>query len=597
QPVELPHCESGQQRPSGWPAGPSHRHRLPAAGLFSIPDTACDFWTSCDVLLCTSSILNLCAISIDRYLVITKPFEYAVKRTPSRMAAMISCVWLLSACISIPPMLGAKEPFVPGNCGYSETFGYQIYATIGAFYIPLSVMLVLYGNIFKLARRMAKADEQQKLGGGLAEEPQAAATGEVLEAEAGAAASVGSALKSLRRRNNNGRGRPAGRSNSDTKAIKTLGAIMGCFTFCWLPFFIMQISLAIWKKVTGSKFDIEKNVFDTFLWLGYVNSFMNPIIYAKFNRDFRTPFKHLLLCHCRSINERLRSQQYSEQYGLPSSGRGTSKRRLGAGPTGANAGAAAANSAAPGASGRAGRSVRRASDASLRRSRHQKAAENNNEQMLHRTGATKSTLLAGKLLVAPTCFPISSVPPNTQLTHCQSPSVLPDRLLLFIGHKFGRWGSNVAITLLQLSRMHFFSPIGLEFSKESRSQQWRGGSSCQRDFPELTGAETEEPAQNRLRCRWPNWRGRTPPPLHLSCPARVPGLTRLTWNLPACRTRQLMRTRSRADGPMPGRVRGNCEIRLAGASFPTAIEVSAKFNDISIFHDVSMWPRGQRGFL
>ncbi|PAA81973.1 hypothetical protein BOX15_Mlig014623g3, partial [Macrostomum lignano] len=350
-------------------------------GYFPFPDTACDFWTSCDVLLCTSSILNLCAISIDRYLVITKPFEYAVKRTPSRMAAMISCVWLLSACISIPPMLGAKEPFVPGNCGYSETFGYQIYATIGAFYIPLSVMLVLYGNIFKLARRMAKADEQQKLGGGLAEEPQAAATGEA-EAEAGAAASVGSALKSLRRRNNNGRGRPAGRSNSDTKAIKTLGAIMGCFTFCWLPFFIMQISLAIWKKVTGSKFDIEKNVFDTFLWLGYVNSFMNPIIYAKFNRDFRMPFKHLLLCHCRSINERLRSQQYSEQYGLPSSGRGTSKRRLGAGPTGANAGAAAANSAAPGASGRAGRSVRRASDASLRRSRHQKAAENNNEQMV-----------------------------------------------------------------------------------------------------------------------------------------------------------------------------------------------------------------------
>ncbi|PAA64858.1 hypothetical protein BOX15_Mlig005906g1 [Macrostomum lignano] len=61
---------------------------------------------------------------------------------------------------------------------------------------------------------------------------------------------------------------------------------------------------------------MNPNVFEFFLWLGYVNSFMNPIIYAKFNRDFRTPFKHILLCHCKSINDRLRAEQFAEQYGL-----------------------------------------------------------------------------------------------------------------------------------------------------------------------------------------------------------------------------------------------------------------------------------------
>ncbi|PAA47002.1 hypothetical protein BOX15_Mlig015199g1, partial [Macrostomum lignano] len=44
--------------------------------------------------------------------VITKPFEYAVKRTPTRMGLMIAAVWLLSAFISIPPMFGWKEQFV-----------------------------------------------------------------------------------------------------------------------------------------------------------------------------------------------------------------------------------------------------------------------------------------------------------------------------------------------------------------------------------------------------------------------------------------------------------------------------------------------------
>lgn len=59
----------------------------------------CDVWTSLDVFLCTSSILNLCMISIDRYFVITRPFQYAMKRTPARISLMIFAVWLLSALI------------------------------------------------------------------------------------------------------------------------------------------------------------------------------------------------------------------------------------------------------------------------------------------------------------------------------------------------------------------------------------------------------------------------------------------------------------------------------------------------------------------
>lgn len=39
----------------------------------------CDIWASTDVLCCTASILSLCAISIDRYIGVTKPLNHRVR--------------------------------------------------------------------------------------------------------------------------------------------------------------------------------------------------------------------------------------------------------------------------------------------------------------------------------------------------------------------------------------------------------------------------------------------------------------------------------------------------------------------------------------
>jgi len=100
-------------------------------------------------------------------------------------------------------------------------------------------------------------------------------------------------------------------SSHERKATKTLGVIMGAFTACWLPFFI----LALIKPFCGEDDCIPHWLSSLFLWLGYANSLFNPIIYARFNRDFRTPFKHILQCHIRDINTRLRNDNYAEQYG------------------------------------------------------------------------------------------------------------------------------------------------------------------------------------------------------------------------------------------------------------------------------------------
>lgn len=68
----------------------------------------CDIHSAADVLLCTASIMNLCLISLDRYWSITKAVEYLRSRTPVRAVVMITAVWLMSALICIPPLLGWK---------------------------------------------------------------------------------------------------------------------------------------------------------------------------------------------------------------------------------------------------------------------------------------------------------------------------------------------------------------------------------------------------------------------------------------------------------------------------------------------------------
>ncbi|KAF3429553.1 hypothetical protein E2986_01674 [Frieseomelitta varia] len=70
----------------------------------------CDIYSAMDVLLCTASIMNLCLISLDRFWSITQAVDYLKKRTPARAALMITLVWLLSALVCIPPLLGWKRP-------------------------------------------------------------------------------------------------------------------------------------------------------------------------------------------------------------------------------------------------------------------------------------------------------------------------------------------------------------------------------------------------------------------------------------------------------------------------------------------------------
>lgn len=119
----------------------------------------CTVWACLDVLYCTSSILSLCVISLDRYIGVTRPLAYSSIMVGRRTSVLIFLIWTTSVAISIGPLLGWREPD-PGDqpyfCTVNKQLGYVLFSATGSFYLPMLIILSVYWKIYKAAIRQTK---------------------------------------------------------------------------------------------------------------------------------------------------------------------------------------------------------------------------------------------------------------------------------------------------------------------------------------------------------------------------------------------------------------------------------------------------------
>lgn len=124
----------------------------------------CDIYLALDVLFCTSSIVHLCAISLDRYWSVTQAVEYNLKRTPKRVKGMIVVVWLISAVISFPPLISMDRSSseTSPQCILNDETWYILYSSIGSFFAPCVIMILVYIRIYQVAKTRTRTMSEKK---------------------------------------------------------------------------------------------------------------------------------------------------------------------------------------------------------------------------------------------------------------------------------------------------------------------------------------------------------------------------------------------------------------------------------------------------
>ncbi|XP_077077214.1 trace amine-associated receptor 1-like [Siphateles boraxobius] len=215
-------------------------------------DLFCKIHSSLDVTLCTTSILNLCIISLDRYYAICHPFQYHSKMTSLTTLVMIIISWSVSAALGFGMIfmklniLGIEDFYYEnvkcdGSCILFHSREAATIMSMTCFYVPAFVMLCMYLKILHVAKRQVQAIQ-----------------------------SMNSELK------------------KEGKATKTLAIIMGVFLIFWTPFFLCNVI----DPLIG--YSVPPLLLDLFFWVGYYNSTCNPIVYAFFYSWFRHAFRIIL---------------------------------------------------------------------------------------------------------------------------------------------------------------------------------------------------------------------------------------------------------------------------------------------------------------
>ncbi|XP_029534700.1 trace amine-associated receptor 1-like [Oncorhynchus nerka] len=218
-------------------------------------DLYCKIYTSTDVMLSNTSILNLCLISIDRYYAVCRPLLYRTKITVHVVLIMMLVIWTGSAIVVFGIVFlelstwGMEDFYYnnvacEGECIFFQNKASSTASLVLSFYIPGVGMLSIYLKIFLVAQRQARS------------------------------------IQGTTNQNSVGK--------SQRKATKTLAIIMGVFLSFWTPFFVIN---SIDHFISYSTPPV---LFETLVWIGYFNSSINPMVYAFFYSWFRRAFRIII---------------------------------------------------------------------------------------------------------------------------------------------------------------------------------------------------------------------------------------------------------------------------------------------------------------
>ncbi|XP_019637189.1 PREDICTED: octopamine receptor-like [Branchiostoma belcheri] len=264
-------------------------------GYWYFERALCDLFLSTDIFVCTASILNLCGVAIDRYWAATNPPDLVEHKEKRRAKIAIAVVWFLAFLISVPPLFGWKDsrPWDPDypQCRYSTDVGYVLFSASGSFFIPLVAITIAYSKVYSaVTTRLLKKTPCKKpaptANDHTTHRPAIIielATPSAERCDSGNGKTKQSTTLETRRKSMVGHLQSKERflKKKERRLTLILGIVITAFVVCWLPFFVTYVTVTVCETCAVS--DV---IFKLFVWLGYCNSAVNPVIYTVFNKDF-----------------------------------------------------------------------------------------------------------------------------------------------------------------------------------------------------------------------------------------------------------------------------------------------------------------------
>uniref|UniRef100_A0A9J8DIP0 Dopamine receptor D2b n=1 Tax=Cyprinus carpio carpio TaxID=630221 RepID=A0A9J8DIP0_CYPCA len=330
---------------------------LEVVGEWRFSKIHCDVFVTLDVMMCTASILNLCAISIDRYTAVAMPMLYNTRYSSKRrVTVMISVVWVLSFAISCPLLFGLNNTATRDDtvCEIANP-AFVVYSSIMSFYVPFIVTLLVYVQIYVVLRKRRKrvntkrsckktgADAQPSLkqlikevlhqgadvgvdivAGTSPPEKKKLASTLVVDlpnpSPIHASPSHGECQSNGDEKNGHAKEvqTPKEAKPVETQALpngKTRTTVTKTMSkrkmsqhkekkATQMLAIVLGVFIICWLpffithilKTHCTSCVVPLEMYNAFTWLGYVNSAVNPIIYTTFNVEFRKAFIKILHC-------------------------------------------------------------------------------------------------------------------------------------------------------------------------------------------------------------------------------------------------------------------------------------------------------------
>ncbi|XP_063068016.1 5-hydroxytryptamine receptor 2A [Engraulis encrasicolus] len=292
-----------------------------------LPMPLCPVWIFLDVLLSTASIMHLCAISLDRYIGIRNPIHHSRYNSRTKARIKIGATWTISIVISSPiPVLGLQDlskVFHCRSCMITDK-SFRLIGSFVAFFLPLTIMLITYFlTISTLQNEMSATGGRHfwTLDQLVVPRPKwASTTLGLLPSSIPPRGSVCSSERLFHQRSlSAGYGGAAvgglfgGRRSmqsitNEQRASKVLGIVFFLFVAMWCPFFFTNVLEVVCDPAVCPP-HLMGVLLDVFVWVGYLSSAVNPLVYTLFNRTYRAAFARYVRCRC-CREERRRPLQF-----------------------------------------------------------------------------------------------------------------------------------------------------------------------------------------------------------------------------------------------------------------------------------------------